>query len=80
MNTYFISTWRAQLSKAAAKRTEKAVRAIDPSANLVLVSIPGNDVRMWLERPNDGCNDHTSQRAANGRMVDAVNAALADAE
>jgi hypothetical protein len=74
---YFIATWQKPLpSKAAEKRAYRAIRKIDPSADLVCVKIPGNSVRVWLERPNDGTNDYPHQRDRKAQMIAAVEAEM----
>lgn len=71
--SYFIATWHQQLpTKAARKRAEDAIRSIDPTVTLVYHSEPGNAVRMWLERPNDGTNDYDYQRESNLQCIVAV--------
>lgn len=76
MSSYFIATWQRRLKPAARKRAETAIHAIDPTAVLVLHSEPGNAVRMWLERPNDGTNDYISMRAKHRACIAAVNREL----
>jgi len=73
MEPYFIMSWKRQLKGAALKRAVAAIRAIDDEAELVCVNIPGNETRMWLERPNDGTNNDNSVRAEALRLIAIVN-------
>jgi hypothetical protein len=78
MSSYFIATWGAQLRGAKRKQAETAIRAIDPTADLVLHNEAGNSVRMWLERPNDGTNDYNEVVRRNARLKAVVNGLLSN--
>lgn len=73
---FFIKYWTTQLKGKALARAKAAIRAIDPSCDLVLYSATGNDVRMWLERPADGTNNYDYVILRNQRCVDAVEAEM----
>jgi hypothetical protein len=56
---YYVFSTTAKFTKAAAKRINKEIKAIDSSAEFIgPLSIPGNQTTGWIERPNDGTNDH----------------------
>lgn len=76
--SYFIRVWEGrELKSAARERAEKAIAAIDPSADIVVYHEPGTDrVRTWLERPNDGTNDYNYVRARNAELAAAVETEL----
>ncbi len=69
--TYYVFTTTAKVTQAAAKRIAKAIKEIDDTAEFVgPVSIPGNQVKAWIERPNDGTNDYNHVRERNNRMAE----------
>lgn len=77
MSQHFIFTTTKKFSKAQASRIRKAIAKLDETAEFVgPVSIPGNPSTGWLERPNDGTNDHNGVRARNREMADIVKAEL----
>lgn len=70
MSQYFILSTNSKVTKAAAKRINKAIKEIDDTAEFVgPLSIPGNQTKGWLERPNDGTNDYNHVRARNAQMA-----------
>lgn len=67
---YYIFTTTQKFTKAAALRINKQIKAIDSSAEFVgPLSIPGNQTKGWIERPNDGTNDHNGVRERNAQMA-----------
>lgn len=76
---YYIKVWKQDYPKSAVRRAEKAARAIDPTVALVHVHIPGNDIRVWMERPNDGNNDYNYVRERNDACIAAVEEVFARA-
>lgn len=70
MNPYCVFTTTYEVTKDAANRINKAIKAIDDTAAFVgPVSIPGNNTKGWIERPNDGTNDYNHVRERNSRMA-----------
>ena len=68
---HFLFTTQTKVTKAAAKRINKAIMEIDDSAQFVgPLSIPGNRTTGWIERPNDGTNDYNHVRARNEQMAE----------
>ena len=71
MSEYYIFTTTYPVTGSAAKRINKEIKKIDPRAEFVgPLSIPGNNIRGWIERPNDGTNDHNHVRARNEQMAE----------
>ena len=69
--THFVFSTSAKITKAAAKRIQKQIKAIDSTADFVgPLSIPGSQTTGWIERPNDGTNDHNEVRQRNRAMAD----------
>lgn len=67
---HYLFVTNRKFSKAAAKRINRRIRGIDPSAEFVgPLSIPGSQTKGWLERPNDGTNDYNHVRERNRRMA-----------
>jgi hypothetical protein len=48
---------------------EKAIKAIDSSMDLYSMNQPGNSIRLYIERPNDGTNQNLDQRALNQKAA-----------
>jgi hypothetical protein len=69
MTTTFIATSSKSVSAAAFKRMEKAIKAIDSSMDLYSMNQPGNSIRLYIERPNDGTNQNLDQRALNQKAA-----------
>jgi hypothetical protein len=68
--TYFVFSTSTKITKAAAKRIQKRIKAIDSTADFVgPLSIPGSRTTGWIERPNDGTNDHNHVRERNNQMA-----------
>jgi len=67
--SYFVWTTKKNVTRAAAAKIDKAVKAIDPSMDFVRHYAAGNDTHGWLERPNDGTNDYNHVRARNAECV-----------
>ena len=68
---YFIFTTTYQVSDSVADRINERIKQLDSTAVFVgPVSIPGNTIRGWIERPNDGSNDYNFRRAINARLSD----------
>jgi len=68
--TYFIFTTSTKITKAAAKRIQKRIKAIDSTADFTgPLSIPGSRTTGWIERPNDGTNDYSHVRERNNQMA-----------
>ena len=71
MSQYFLFYTRRKVTKAAAKRINAAIKAIDDSAEFVgPLSIPGNTTTGWIERPNDGTNDLPEVSQRNQQMAE----------
>lgn len=67
-NEYFLATTMIRLSKQAAARLNKKLHALDPTMDFTgPVAIPGNILRGWISRPNDGTNDHLDRKAVNNQ-------------
>lgn len=68
--THYVFTTTAKVTKAAAKRINRAIRAIDDTAEFVgPLAIPGNRTTAWIERPNDGTNDYIEVSQRNQQMA-----------
>ena len=75
--SHYVFTTTTKVTKAAAKRINRAIKAIDSTADFVgPLSIPGNRTTAWIERPNDGTNDHLEVRERNRQMADVARAEL----
>lgn len=69
--THYVFTTTTEVTKAAANRIQKQIKAIDSTADFVgPLQIPGNRTTAWIERPNDGTNDHLEVRERNRAMAD----------
>lgn len=81
MTDYFVFCTTHAVTKSAARRINKAIKQIDPSADFVgPVSIPGNHIKGWITRPNDGSNDYSHVCARNKRMAEIARKELGIAE
>ena len=70
MSQYFILVTKKKVAKTAAKKIDQLIKEIDSTASFVApLSIPGSEVKGWLERPNDGTNDYNHARERNLRMA-----------
>ena len=75
--TYYIMATRMDFPKSTANRINKRIKEIDDTACFLgPLDIPGNDIAGWLERPNDGTNDHPDTRERNKRMAAIANEEL----
>jgi len=67
---YCFFTTQKTVSEASAKRINQRIKAIDASAEFVgPVNMPGNLVRGWIERPDDGTNAQNDVRERNEAMA-----------
>lgn len=67
--SHFLWTTRKNVTKAKARQVNKAVKAVDPSMHFIRHAAPGNAVRGWLERPNDGTNNQPATRARSAECI-----------
>ena len=75
---YFVFTSRTKITKAAAKRIQKRIKVIDSSADFVgPLSIANSETTGWIERPDDGTNNHLEVRERNRQMADIARKELA---
>jgi len=66
---HYLYVTQAKFSHATAKRIDKKIKAIDKRADFVgPLRIVGNSTTGWIERPNDGTNDHLDVRQSNAIM------------
>ena len=71
MSSFFVFTTTAKVTKASAARINAKIKAIDNTAEFVgPVSMPGNQIRGWIERPNDGNNSYNHVASRNNQMAD----------
>ena len=68
--SYYVATTKTKATKKQAAEIRRLIAEIDNDAVFVSVSIPGNDIKGWIERPNDGTNDYNFRRANNRRMAE----------
>jgi hypothetical protein len=69
--SHYIFTTTTKISRAAAKRIQTRIKAIDASAEFAgPMAIPGSRTTGWIERPNDGTNDYIEVRERNRKMAD----------
>jgi hypothetical protein len=67
---YYVFSTSAKITKAAAKRIQNRIKAIDNTADFVgPLSIPGSCTTGWIERPNDGRNSYGHVSARNQQMA-----------
>ena len=67
---HYLWTTTGKVTKASAKRVNAAIKKIDPTAEFCgPMRIPGNTTTAWIERPNDGTNNHNDVRARNAQIV-----------
>ena len=79
MSSHFVQTWTRTLTPHKARVAQKLIAAIDPTMVLVADHYEaGNDIRMWLERPDDHTNNHLDRRAANERCTKVVEDGLSE--
>jgi len=68
--TYFVFSTSAKITKAAAKRIQKRIKAIDSTADFVgPLALPNSQTTGWIERPNDGRNNQTEVSRRNEHMA-----------
>jgi len=68
--TYFVFSTSTKITKAAANRIQKRIKAIDSTADFVgPLSIPGSRTTGWIERPNDGNNGQLEVSQRNQRLA-----------
>ena len=73
MSQYFILVVKKKVAKTAAKKIDQLIKEIDSTASFVApLSIPGSEVKGWLERPNDGTNDYNHVQERNLQMAEIV--------
>jgi len=69
--SHYVFTTTAKVTKAAAKRINRAIKSLDESASFVgPLKIAGNQTTGWIERPNDGTNDYPERRKMNQVLAD----------
>jgi hypothetical protein len=66
--SYFVWTTNQCLSASEAERLNYSIKRIDPSAEFVRHSEPGNSIKGWIERPNDGRNDEVEIARRNALL------------
>lgn len=76
MPTTFIATFHKTTSARKLSALRKQIKAIDSSMDLCEINQPGNSIRLYIERPNDGTNQNLDQRVLNQRAAELVSTAL----